>query len=164
MASNKPTEPASNSGAATPRIAEIDAEGFNVEDQDATLSSTTMAASPRPLVELSVLLPIGGGHHGLRNLGNTCFMNSVLQCLAQTPAMAAFFLDYDRLESCLNTHPKSLGSKGLIGRAFHELLVELWDDRDRMPVAPRAFKTTISRRSERFKGFGQQDAQVGRDS
>ncbi|KAF0925263.1 hypothetical protein E2562_015974 [Oryza meyeriana var. granulata] len=49
--------------------------------------------------------PRSGPPPGLKNLGNTCYLNSVLQCLASTPPLATFCLSFRHSNLCKKVFP-----------------------------------------------------------
>lgn len=96
------------------------------------------------------------GKVGLQNLGNTCYMNSGLQCLSNTKKLTNFILEDSYLND-INTE-NILGSKGELINEYAALIKEMWYGTSTY-VSPWGVKKAFSDFAKQFMGYHQQDSQ-----
>ncbi|KAF5389439.1 hypothetical protein D9757_004397 [Collybiopsis confluens] len=96
------------------------------------------------------------GTSGLKNLGNTCYMNAPMQCLSATVPFARFFLEAD-LKNVIN-YMNKMNSKGELTRAFSRLIRDIWHG-DMPYLTPTDFRRTLCSLNKQYVGTDQHDSQ-----
>ncbi|XP_043914565.1 ubiquitin carboxyl-terminal hydrolase 20 isoform X2 [Protopterus annectens] len=110
-------------------IAVADEEGSESEDDD---------LKPRGLT-------------GIKNIGNSCYMNAALQALSNCPPLTQFFLECGGLVRT--------DKKPALCKSYQKLVNDLWHKKRPSYVAPTSLFHGIKLVNPMFRGYAQQDTQ-----
>eukprot|EP01101_Sappina_pedata_P007029 TRINITY_DN3631_c0_g1_i1.p1 TRINITY_DN3631_c0_g1~~TRINITY_DN3631_c0_g1_i1.p1 ORF type:complete len:920 (+),score=262.23 TRINITY_DN3631_c0_g1_i1:158-2761(+) len=104
----------------------------------------------------SIQPKIPPGETGLSNLGNTCFMNSSLQCLSNVAPLREYFISGDYKDDINEENP--LGARGKLAKEYANVVENMWSGKNRA-FEPRYFKYELQKFSPQFSGYAQHDSQ-----
>ena len=125
-------------------------------------SKPNLQEEPDPMVtrlNLSLRGVVGGGGEsakcGLRNLGNSCYMNSVLQCMFNITQLADYFLTFSYRQDVKRNNVAGHGGK--VAEIFAVLLRAIWSGQYRYLI-PTDMKQVAGEIKEEFAGYTQEDS------
>lgn len=100
-------------------------------------------------------LPAKPSFTGLLNIGNSCYMNSVVQCLSNTGSLRDYFISRHFSSDINKRNP--LGFKGQLATCFFEAIQNLWSG-ELEYFSLKRLKAVVSSRSQHFAGYQQHDS------
>ncbi|XP_076294142.1 ubiquitin carboxyl-terminal hydrolase 8 isoform X2 [Lasioglossum baleicum] len=105
------------------------------------------------------MTPVHGSVHpgitGLKNLGNSCYMNSIIQCLSNTTNLTKYFTD-NMYTDDLNTNNDN-NTQGQVVEEVAQVIKALWRGQYKS-ISPHDLKIAVGQYKLQFESYEQQDS------
>lgn len=102
------------------------------------------------------------GTSGLVNLGNSCYMNSIIQCLSNCEDFRSFIIGSELIPKLIKYEKNfNLGEKNVdnnLSFQLRKILINIWNS-SFYSFRPISFKTLFGKKIELFQNTNQQDSQ-----
>jgi ubiquitin C-terminal hydrolase len=102
------------------------------------------------------------GTSGLVNLGNSCYMNSIIQCLSNCDDFRSFIIGSELIPKLIKYEKNyNLGEKNIdnnLSFQLRKILINIWNS-SFYSFRPISFKTLFGKKIELFQNTNQQDSQ-----
>jgi ubiquitin C-terminal hydrolase len=92
----------------------------------------------------------------LENMGNMCYLNAALQCLAHTRALVDFFLQPDWVTQLSSRKNKPRSTGGAVAHSFAKLLGQIWTG-GKTPIRLSDVRDALGQFAKQFVTLDQQD-------
>jgi ubiquitin carboxyl-terminal hydrolase 8 len=97
---------------------------------------------------------MGQGITGLKNLGNSCYMSSIIQCINNTTPLAEYFCNGSYLQ---HVDYDNNSTRGEVAEEFAAVVSVLWSGQYRSIAYPD-LKNVVAQHIKQFQGCKQQDS------
>ncbi|KAM8835496.1 ubiquitin carboxyl-terminal hydrolase 2-like [Synchiropus picturatus] len=131
------------------------ADRTDLRRKNPSLSRSALVSTFKGLIINQAKKQSPQGLVGLKNLGNTCFMNCIVQCLSNTTELRDYCLrDVHHIDLNNNYRKNSA-----LMEEFVKLTQSLWTSVNVESVSPFDFRSQVQKYAPKFVGCNQQDAQ-----